>query len=104
MELMFFLIALFVAFYFILLRPVLKQQKQQRREMSDLRVGDEVLTSAGIFATVAAIDVPETGPIRLTLELAPGVRVQAVPQAILQRVTENGESEAPQLSNETARE
>ncbi|MSQ30125.1 MAG: preprotein translocase subunit YajC, partial [Dehalococcoidia bacterium] len=46
------LLAVMGAFYFILLRPVIKQQKQQRRDISSLRVGDQVLTAGGFFAEV----------------------------------------------------
>ena len=86
MEVMLIILALLGAFYFILVRPVLQQQRAQKREMAGLKVGDEVLTTGGILATVAAIELPEQGPVRLTLELAPGVRVRAIPAAILQRV------------------
>src|SRR5687767_6484603 len=95
MEVMLIILGLFAAFYFMLLRPVLQQQRKQRREMADLRVGDEVLTTGGILATVAAIDTPEQGPVRITLEIAPGVRVLAFPQAILHRM-KAAEAGAPQ--------
>ncbi len=91
MELMLIILGLFGAFYFILIRPVLQQQRQQRREMADLRVGDEVLTTGGILATIVDIETPEEGPVLLTLELGPGVRVRAIPQAVVQRVPEPAE-------------
>ena len=87
MEIMLIILALFGAFYYILLRPVLKQQRAQRREMADLKVGDQVLTTSNIFATVAGIETPEEGPIVLILEMGPGVRVRALPPSILQRVS-----------------
>lgn len=91
MELMLIILGLFGAFYFILIRPVLQQQRQQRREMAGLRVGDEVLTTGGILATIAEIETPEEGPVLLMLELGPGVRVRAIPQAVVQRVPERAE-------------
>ncbi|MSQ61887.1 MAG: preprotein translocase subunit YajC [Dehalococcoidia bacterium] len=87
MEIMLIILALFGAFYYILLRPVLKQQRAQRREMADLTIGDQVLTTSNIFATVADIETPENGPIVLVLEMGPGVRVRALPQSIQQRVS-----------------
>ena len=101
MEVMLIILALFAAFYFMLVRPVLQQQRKQRREMADLQVGDEVLTTGGLLATVTAIDTPEEGPVRITLEIAPGVRVQAIPQAIMHRmpgpaVDEAASGDAPQ--------
>ncbi len=96
MEIMLIIIGLFAAFYFMLVRPVLQQQKAQRRELADLLVGDEVLTTGGIFGTVVAIDIPEEGSPRITLRIAPGVDIQAVPNAILSRVSER-EPDAQEL-------
>ena len=90
MEIMLIILALFGAFYYMLLRPVLKQQRAQRREMADLAIGDQVLTTGNIFATVADIETPEDGPIVVILEMGPGLRVRALPQSILQRVSPSG--------------
>ena len=87
MEIMLIILALFGAFYYMLLRPALKQQRAQRREMADLVIGDQVLTTGNIFATVADIETPEDGPIVVILEMGPGLRVRALPQSILQRVS-----------------
>jgi preprotein translocase YajC subunit len=35
------------AFYWILLRPIMIQQRRQRSDIQNLEVGDEVLTQAG---------------------------------------------------------
>lgn len=95
-------ITLFVAFYFILLRPVLQQQKAQRRELADLRVGDQVLTTGNIFATVVGIETPEEGSTVIVLEMGPSLRMRALPQAILQRVeTKQAENvETPGLAQD----
>lgn len=106
MEIMLIIVGLFAAFYFILLRPVLQQQKAQRRELADLQVGDEVMMTGGIFAVVAGIDIPEEGSPRLTLEIAPGVRIQAVPNAVLSRVPERQPASAdhPELARDASSE
>jgi preprotein translocase subunit YajC len=69
-------------FYFILLRPVLEQQKRRRRDISRLNVGDEVLTTGGFYAVVRDIQTREHGPLELTLEVAPGVQLRATADAI----------------------
>ena len=69
-------------FYFILLRPVMKQQRKHRRDISALDVGDEVLTSGGFYATVAEINSREDGPLEIVLEVAPGVRLRGTPAAV----------------------
>ena len=40
------------AFYFILLQPVLKNQKEQRKAVQTLQVGDEVVTTGGLIGEV----------------------------------------------------
>lgn len=69
-------------FYFILLRPVLEQQKRRRRDISRLNIGDEVLTTGGFYAVVRDIQTREHGPLELTLEVAPGVQLRATVDAI----------------------
>ena len=76
------LVAVTAAFYFILLRPNINQQKQQRRDISILAVGDEVLTAGGFYATVTAINTFEDRPMEILLELAPGLQVRGPTTAI----------------------
>ena len=82
------LVVLFVvvAFYLILLRPVINQQKRRRSDISRLAIGDEVLTSGGFYAVVLDIRTREDGPQEIILEAAPGVQLRATPDAI-QHVT-----------------
>lgn len=72
-------------FYYILLRPVTSQQKRIKRDLLALEVGDEVVTTGGLVATVVDIRQPVDGPIELILELAPGVEVRALTTAIVER-------------------
>ena len=97
MDVLIALIAVVAAFYFILLRPVMRQQRQRRRDISSLDVGDEVLTSSGFYATVSEIRTVEDGPMVIVLEIAPGVTVRAIPDAVQQiiaRAADAGEAEA----------
>src|SRR5579884_3566468 len=72
-------------FYFILLRPVLDQQRKTRRDLLALQVGDEVVTTGGLIGRVVDIRQPASGPIELELELCPGVTVRALTTAIQER-------------------
>jgi preprotein translocase subunit YajC len=74
-------------FYYILLRPVLQQQRKTKRDLLELQTGDEVVTTGGLIATVIDIRQPAAGPIELVLELAPGMEVRALTTAILERRT-----------------
>ncbi|HET7738212.1 MAG TPA: preprotein translocase subunit YajC [Tepidiformaceae bacterium] len=76
-----------VAFYFILLQPVLKRQKEQRKAVQTLQIGDEVVTTGGIIGEVKDVVTPPDGPTEVILEIAPNVRVRAVTDAIARRLT-----------------
>lgn len=74
-----------VGFYFLLIRPQRNRQKAQQALLSALEVGDEVMTSGGIFGTIVEIDEDEGV---LTVEIAPGTRVRMVRNGIAQRFVE----------------
>jgi preprotein translocase YajC subunit len=76
-----------LAFYVMFLRPIRKDQEKHRQQIRDLRPGDEVLTTSNFIARVIDIQVPAEGQTRISLELADGVVVTAVPGAILQRLS-----------------
>jgi preprotein translocase YajC subunit len=89
--------AIAALFYFAFLRPIQKQNRRQREELANLRVGDEVLTQAGFIARIKEVRIPEEpGPTILILDLG-GTEVRAVASAILQRLTPRPEEqrEAP---------
>lgn len=80
------IVGVMVAFYLIFLRPLQQEQKRHRRDIQDLRPGDEVLTTSGFIARVKEIQVPEEGPVELRLELGPGLEVRALTSSIAQRI------------------
>lgn len=49
------MIVIFVAFYFLLIRPQQKRQKAHTELVSALSTGDEVLTAGGILGKVTAV-------------------------------------------------
>lgn len=84
MDVILALTAVLGAFYFILLRPVINQQRKQRSDISSLEIGDEVLTTGGLYATVTGIETQDEGPTQLTLLVAPGVELRATASAVEQ--------------------
>ena len=84
--LVFLVVVVAMAFYWILLRPVMVQQRRQRSDIQSLEVGDEVLTQAGFIARVKDIRVPPEGPTEIVLELGPGLEVRAYATAIAQKL------------------
>ncbi|GAA5415618.1 sec translocon accessory complex subunit YajC [Paraliobacillus ryukyuensis] len=49
-------VLIFVVFYFLLIRPQQKRQKQVRQMQADLQKGDKIITIGGMHGTVHAID------------------------------------------------
>ena len=50
------IILMFVIFYFLLIRPQQKRQKQVREMQSDLQKGDKVVTIGGFHGIIHALD------------------------------------------------
>jgi preprotein translocase subunit YajC len=44
-----------VVMYFLLIRPQTKRQKEQRRMLSALKPGDEIVTAGGLHGSIAGI-------------------------------------------------
>ena len=91
------------AFYFILLQPVLKTQKAQKKAVQSLQIGDEVVTTGGLIGEVIDVVTPADGPTEIILEIAPNVRVRAVTEAISRRLTtlEGPANETPKQHDST---
>jgi preprotein translocase subunit YajC len=83
----FYTVLAVAAFYFILLQPVLKNQREQRKAVQQLQVGDEVVTTGGLIGEVVDVITPVEGPTEIILEIAPNVRVRAVTDAISRRLS-----------------
>lgn len=49
------MIALFAVFYFLLIRPQQKRQKEHRTMVSELAKGDEVVTMGGMLGKITAV-------------------------------------------------
>ena len=84
MEVVLALTVVVFAFYFILLRPVIAQQRRQRRDIAGLAEGDEVLTTGGFYARVREISTQDDGPmlillIRLVLRASAPAKFLGVP-------------------------
>src|SRR5437773_5943336 len=68
------LVLIFVVFYFLLIRPQQKKQKDHRTMLEALRRGDRVVTGGGILATVSKV----VGPEEVEVDIATGVRVRVL--------------------------
>jgi preprotein translocase subunit YajC len=50
-----FLVLIFAIFYFLLIRPQRKRQKEQRQLMEELKRGDRVITAGGIYGVIESV-------------------------------------------------
>jgi preprotein translocase subunit YajC len=51
-----FLGAIFFVFYFFIIRPQTKRQKEVQQKVSEMKKGDKVVTGGGMFGIVNSID------------------------------------------------
>jgi preprotein translocase subunit YajC len=65
------LIAIFVIFYFLIIRPQSKKQKEHRDMVAALSSGDEVVTAGGVLGKVTAV-----GEQFLEVEVANNITVK----------------------------
>ncbi|MEO7387172.1 MAG: preprotein translocase subunit YajC [Gammaproteobacteria bacterium] len=65
------LVIIFVVFYFLLIRPQQKRQKEHRDLIAKLSVGDEVVTAGGVLGRVT-----ELGESFVHVEIADGVTIK----------------------------
>lgn len=64
------ILAIFLIFYFLLIRPQQKQMKTHQAMLNALKKGDRVLTSGGLYGTILAFKGSD-----LELKIAENVRV-----------------------------
>jgi len=65
------IIILFAIFYFLLIRPQQKKAKEHREMISNLKKGNRIVTSGGIYGTITTIDDTTIG-----LEIAEKVKIK----------------------------
>jgi preprotein translocase subunit YajC len=66
-------VVIFAIFYFLIIRPQVKRQKDHQKFVTELKKGDEVLTSGGILGTIEGL----TDQF-VTLEVSQGVRIRVL--------------------------
>ncbi len=96
----FFILIVLVLFvvWLLMFRPQRRRRQAQQAMIDELRVGDEVLTAGGFFATVRSISEDE-----VTVELGPGTEARLSKRAIAavlppeDEPTEGQEDSAPEI-------
>lgn len=65
------LVLIFVIFYFLLIRPQQKKAKAHRQMVENVKKGDKIITSGGIYGVVENV-----GANTITLKIAENVKVK----------------------------
>jgi preprotein translocase subunit YajC len=72
------IILLFIVFYFLLIRPQQKRSKQHKSFLDNLKKGETVVTSGGLYGKITGITDEA-----VTIEIAEKVRVRVLKTAVV---------------------
>jgi preprotein translocase subunit YajC len=70
-------ILVFVIFYLLIIMPSRKKQKKHQDLVSNLKPGDRIITSGGIYGTVMGVQ-----PDRIELKIAANVKIDITKSAV----------------------
>ena len=70
-------VLIFLVFYFIVIMPAKKQQKKKEALIAALKKGDRVITTGGIYGTVAAVEDHD-----ILLKVSENVKIRVTKTAI----------------------
>jgi preprotein translocase subunit YajC len=76
---------MFGILYFMVIRPQSQERKKLEKKISELKKGDKVLTTSGMFATVVSVEAD-----RAVLKISDETKVEFAKSAIAQVLTPEG--------------
>ena len=71
------IIGMILIFWFLIIRPQMKRQKEHQQKIEAIKKGDQVVTAGGLVGKVHKVD-----DTYVELDIAQGVRVKAVKSTI----------------------
>lgn len=80
-----FIIIILGAMYFLVMRPGRKRQQKAQQQQSNIQPGARVRTTAGMYATVVAVDGDD-----VILEVAPDIEVRYMKRAVMEVLGDAG--------------
>ena len=72
-------VPIFLILYFLLIRPQQQRQKALQKLLKELKKGDRVLTSGGMFGTVVGVD-----DAKVVLKIADDIKAEFAKSAVVQ--------------------
>jgi len=83
------LVAMGLIFWFLIIRPQMRRQKEHQTKIGALKKGDQVLTGGGLVGKITRVDDDY-----VDVEIAQGVKVKAVKSTISDIIPPPGASPA----------
>lgn len=80
---------MFGVFWFLIIRPQMRRQRELANKINSIKKGDQVLTGGGFLGKVIKVDEQYA-----EIELAPNVRVKALKSTIADIVPPSGSAPA----------
>lgn len=76
------MVAIFAIFYFLVLRPQSRKAKEHNKMLSELKKGEDVVTTGGVIGRITGITDGE-----LVIQVQEGVRLRVLRSAVTGRYT-----------------
>ena len=76
------ILLMIVVFYFLLIRPQQKKEKERRKMISELKIGDKVLTVGGIYGVVSSMKTDDI----IVLKISDSSKVEVARSAIQTKI------------------
>ena len=91
------LLALFAVFYFLMIRPQQKKQKETQNMLSQLAKGDKVVTIGGITGTIVNIKSNKgddgSGEDTVVLKVSDTTKIEMIRSSISKVISKHGDNE-----------
>ena len=84
------ILVMFGVFYFLLIRPQMRQRKNRDAMLAELKKGDKIVTNGGLIATVVNV-----GPTVLEVKLNEETKVKIQRSAVAEILKDNPGADAP---------
>jgi preprotein translocase subunit YajC len=77
-------LGLLFLFYFVLWRPMRRQDQERKALLSSLKKNDEIITSSGIYSTVVSVSETED---EMTVKVADNVKLRVLKSGVARNLT-----------------
>ncbi len=74
-------VLIFGLFYFLIIRPQQRQSRERKKMLAEVKRGDGVLTSGGIYGKIVSVKDDE-----LTVEIAKGINIRMARSAVSEKI------------------